>query len=140
MLRTAAGFVAVLLLLSMAPVATAGDDADRGMVLWSEEGPRKIDAKERAVYIQTAEYLEARMREIETVRPGTQYREIKEHFRRDGGLSMPPPHRFVNVLCPHIKLHISFKGEKVGEPFREIPDGAIVESVSPPFLEAPQHD
>ena len=59
---------------------------------------------------------------------------------RDGGLSSPPPHRFVNILCPYIKIDVTFQGEQELRPFAEIPADAAIAAVSRPYFEQPYMD
>jgi hypothetical protein len=52
----------------------------------------------------------------------------------------PPPHRFVNILCPFIKIDVSFEGEYKGHPFWPIPEDARVSAVTKSYFEQPYVD
>jgi hypothetical protein len=77
------------------------------------------------------EWLEARLREAETVRVGSTYKDVVKFFRRDGGLVERGKHRLVSVLCPYLKIDVEFdSGAK-----HPVPADAKVTAVSKPYFE-----
>ncbi len=113
---------------------------DKQLLIPTTSGFVKLSPQETEKYIQVEEYLRERLREVESVQPGVEYNLLLKHFTADGGLSSPPPHRFVNILCPYIKIDVTFQGERELEPFAEIPADAAVAEVSRPYFEPPSMD
>ena len=133
------GYLGLSALVALASLS-ATSHAEQGMRIPTSAGWVSLDEREAETYQLVDRYLSDRMREVESVRPGATFEEMAVHFRRDGGLSSPPPHRFVHVLCPYIKVHVSFEGESAGEAFRRIPPKAKIASISRPFLDYPYTD
>ncbi|MFQ5351157.1 MAG: hypothetical protein ACE5EG_12010 [Thermoanaerobaculia bacterium] len=124
-------------LLALAALAFSSDG---GLILPTANGLVRLSADEVALYQAVDGYLGDRLAEVERVRPGMTFEEFSLFFHRDGGLVSPPPHRFVHVLCPFIKLDVEFEGEDVGGPYRRFPPDARIARVSKPYLEQPYTD
>ncbi len=101
----------------------------------TEDGWRVIAGEEAKAYHTTNKWLEARLKEVDSVKIGSTYAEVVKVFHRDGGLSSAKKHRFVLILCPFLKIDVEFEdkpGVKVGHP---VPVTATVVSVSKPYFE-----
>lgn len=117
------------------------------MLMWScshdrsvVSGPVKLDRTETRRYLEVDAYLWTRMQEVESIKVGTTYRGLRALFEEDGGISSPPPHRFRNILCPFIKIDVSFEGEDKGHAFWPIPEHARVSAVTKSYFEQPYED
>lgn len=106
----------------------------RDLQISTENGWRALSGKEAEAYRTTRSYLQARLKEIETLRIGSSYADLSRHFKRDGGISAAYRHRFVMILCPMIKVDVEFeeKGVKVKWPIRPT---AKITKISRPYLE-----
>lgn len=101
----------------------------------TETGHRKITGKEAQAYHTTNAWLGVRLKEVESIRVGSTYRDVARYFRRDGGIAEPTEHRFVSILCPFLKINVEFE-EKEGVKAREpLAATAKVVSVSKPYFE-----
>ena len=101
----------------------------------TEEGWRLIAGEEANAYHTTNKWLEARLKEVESVKIGSTYADVVKIFHRDGGVSSVSKHRFVHILCPFIKIDVEFEdkpGVKSGYP---VPATATVVSISRPYFE-----
>jgi hypothetical protein len=124
-------FLLALLILSCSP---------GGLVISSGSDLVKLDRAEARRYLEVDAYLSQRLKEVESIKVGTTYRVLKKYFSEDGGISSPPPHRFVNVLCPFIKINVSFEGENRDHYLARIPDEARVSAVTGSYFEQPYYD
>ena len=125
--------------MSLGGVALAGEamaaDPIGDVLISTEDGWRVIAGEEARTYHAVNSWLEARYKEVESVKVGSTYAEVLKVFHRDGGLSAPNRHRFVLILCPYLKIDLEFEdkpGVKVGYP---VPATAKVVSVSKPYFE-----
>ena len=125
--------------LSLGSVVLAGEamasDPVGDVRISTEDGWRLIAGEEAKAYHATNKWLEARLKEVESVKVGSTYAEVVKVFHRDGGLSSAKSHRFVLVLCPFLKIDVEFEdkpGVKVGHP---VPATAKVVSVSKSYFE-----
>ena len=101
----------------------------------TEDGWRVIAGEEAKAYHAANVWLEARHKEVESVKVGTTYAELTKMFHRDGGVSKVTTHRFVLILCPFLKIDVEFEdqsGVKVGYP---VAPTAKVSNVSKPYFE-----
>jgi hypothetical protein len=110
------------------------------ILISSDSGLVKLDRAETRHYLEVEAYLSQRLNEVERIKVGTTYRDLKKLFREDGGISSPPPHRFVNVLCPFVKINVSFDGEDRNHFLWPIPDEARVSAVTGSYFERPYDD
>lgn len=113
---------------------------EKTLIIPASKGFVELDLDTSRRYLETEDYLRRRLQEVNEVRVTSTYLQVMRSFRHDGGISSPPPHRFVNILCPYIKLDVTFQGETRGRPFDSIPENALVESVSKAYLETPYYD
>jgi len=123
--------------------AQAGIPAEvpaKQLVIPTSRGFVKLSAEQTESYLQVQNYIHERLQEVDAVKPGLAYSALLKHFTADGGLSSPPPHRFVNILCPYIKIDVTFQGEQELRPYSEIPLDAEVAEVSKPYFEQPALD
>ena len=124
---------------SLGGVVLAGEamaaDPTGDIRIATEDGWRVIAGQEAKAYHAANEWLEARHKEVESVKVGTTYAELVKVFHRDGGLSKVTTQRFVLILCPFLKIDVEFEdkpGVKVGYP---VSATAKVVSVSKPYFE-----
>jgi hypothetical protein len=115
-----------------------GSCSHGGIVVTTSSGLVRLDRTETRRYLEVEAYLWKRMKEVESIRIGITYRGLRMFFVEDGGISSPPPHRFVNILCPFIKIDVSFEGEDRARSFWPIPDDARVSAVTRSYFE-PQY-
>ncbi|MGL4462538.1 MAG: hypothetical protein ACRC1K_10305 [Planctomycetia bacterium] len=125
--------------LSLGGVVLAGEamaaDPTGDIRISTEDGWRVITGEEAKTYHAVNAWLEARHKEVESVKVGSTYAEVVKVFHHDGGLSAANSHRFVLILCPYLKIDVEFEdkpGVKVGHP---VPVTAKVVSVSKPYFE-----
>lgn len=111
-------------------VALASD-----VMIPTEDGWRRLTGREAKEYQQTQSYLQARLREAESVKIGSTYADLTRYFKRDGGISPVYQHRFVMILCPMIKVDVEFevKGAKSKWPINPT---AKITKISKPYLQA----
>jgi hypothetical protein len=96
---------------------------------------QQLNHAQTQAYLTVDKYLWERWDEVRSIKVGTTYRELRRFFREDGGITFRE-HRFVNTLCPFIKLNINFEGEDTApSPFWPIPDEARISSVSEPYFQ-----
>jgi len=126
--------------LLCAQVVAPAEVPARQLVIPTSTGFVKLTSQETESYIKVQDYIRERLQEVDAVKPGLPYSSLSKHFTTDGGLSSPPPHRFVNILCPYIKIEVTFQGEGELRPFSEIPADAEVLEVSKPYFEEPYLD
>lgn len=125
--------------LTLGGVVLAGEakaaDPAGDVRISTEDGWRLVAGEEAKAYHATNKWLEARLKEIESVKVGATYADVIKVSHRDGGLSSAKSHRFVLILCPLLKIDVEFEdksGGKVGHP---VPATAKVVSVSKPYFE-----
>jgi len=101
----------------------------------TDSGHRDIAGKEAEAYHAVNAWLEARLKEADSIRVGSTYADVAQHFKGDGGLSVVTTHRFVSILCPYLKIDVEFEegGAKVRG--RPVAAAAKVVSVSKPYFE-----
>jgi hypothetical protein len=108
-------------------------DADGKGVLYlpAHDGMRVLNAKDTAAYQAHTAWLEERYKEAASVKVGSTYADVVKHFRGDGGLSPVKGGRFVNVLCPLMKIDVEFEVVRGGV----MSDTSRVIRVSRPYFE-----
>ena len=119
-------------LAAVAALAAAGGDVT---VITDTGDHRAITGAQAEAYHATNAWLEARLREVESIRIGSMYGDVAKLFKRDGGIAEPTRHRFVSILCPFLKIDVEFE-EKEGVKARHpLSATAKVVSVSRPYFE-----
>jgi hypothetical protein len=129
-------FKRCLLLVALLVLSCSGGR----LVISSSSGPLILDRAETRHYQEVEAYLSQRLKEVESIKVGTTYRNLRKFFTEDGGISSPPPHRFINILCPFVKINVSFDGEDRNHSLWPIPDEARVSVVTGPYFEQPYFD
>ena len=99
--------------------------------LTTDSGFRKLAGAEADAYVAANAFMEARWKEIEKLGPGSTHAELTATFRHDGGLSEVDKHRYVLILCPIIKINVTFENN----PATSIPADAKIATVSAPHFE-----
>jgi hypothetical protein len=87
------------------------------------------------VAVEQTEWIAARLREIEALKPGMTREDLMETFQEEGGLSGRTVQRFALRECPYIKADVRFEAvEGPEDDGTRSPRDKIV-SISKPFLE-----
>ena len=108
-------------------------DADPKGVLYlpTHDGMRGLNAKDAAAYRAANDWLEERYREAASVKVGSTYADVVKHFRADGGLMPIRGGRYVNILCPLMKIDVEFEPDQRGL----VAPATRVTRVSRPYFE-----
>jgi hypothetical protein len=101
------------------------------MYLPTNNGMRELKGKELEAYQTANAWLEERYREAQSIKVGSTYADVVRHFRSDGGLTQVGKSRFVNILCPLVKIDVEFERVR-GD---TMPPTAKVTKVSRPYFE-----
>lgn len=120
--------------VSMASVALGQNQAG-DVRIPTYDGYRDLKGKEAAAYHAINKWLEARMKEAQSIGVGSTFADVVKVFRGDGGLSTVTKHRFVLILCPYVKVDMEFETAKGGKAKYPLPAEAKVVSVSKPYFE-----
>ena len=108
------------------------DAAPKGPIyLPTNDGMRELKGKELEAYQAANAWLEERFREAQSIKVGSTHADVVKHFRSDGGLTQVGKSRFVNILCPLMKIDVEFEPAK-GD---TLPPRAKVTKVSRPYFE-----
>jgi hypothetical protein len=99
--------------------------------LTTDAGHRRLAGAEAEAYRAANAFLEARLREAAALQPGAAYADVARSFTLDGGLQGGDSRRFVSILCPLIKIDVTFEQP----PGRPIAADLKVVKVSKPYLE-----
>jgi hypothetical protein len=101
------------------------------LYLPTNNGFRELKGKELEAYETANAWLEERLKEAESIKVGSTYADVCKSFRTDGGITPIGKHRFVNTLCPYLKIDVEFEVVK-GD---TLPPTAKVTKVSRPYFE-----
>ena len=120
-------------MLFVAAYSVAGTDGD--IFISTGTGDREIKGKDAEDYRIVNAWMEARLKETESIRVGSTYADVAKCFTQDGGLCQPPKYRFVSILCSMMKIDVEFdrKGE-AKDGFLPPPSAKVV-AVSRPYFE-----
>ena len=89
------------------------DAAPKGpLYLPTNNGMRELKGKDAETYETTNAWLEERFREAQSIKVGSTYADVVKYFRTDGGLTQVGKSRFVNILCPLMKIDVEFEPVK----------------------------
>lgn len=133
-MRTTGKFIAALGCIGLAAVAFAMAGGDVHVITDTGEH-RTIAGQEAEDYRVTNAWLEARLKEVESIRTGSTYADVARHFRRDGGISEVTKHRFVSILCPFVKIDVEFEESEGVKARQPLAAAARVVRVSRPYFE-----
>ena len=97
----------------------------------TSQGFRELKGKDREAYETTNAWLEERLKEAQSIKVGSTYADVCVYFRIDGGLAPVGKARYVNILCPLLKIDVEFEPVKGGP----LPPAAKVAKVSRPYFE-----
>jgi hypothetical protein len=134
-MRTTRQFIASLGCISLAAVAAFATPGGDIHVITDAGDHRTITGEQAEAYRATNAWLEARLKEVESVRVGSTYGGVAKHFKRDGGIAEPAKHRFVSILCPFLKIDVEFEVKEGVKARGPLAATAKVVSVSKPYFE-----
>ncbi len=87
-------------------------------------------------------WLQARMTEATSVKPGATRADLLKIFEADGGLQRIPAARYVLITCHLIKVDVEFEPPEPPSADQPVPADADLKiaTVSKPYLEYPAKD
>jgi hypothetical protein len=105
-----------------------------GYGAFSVEFPTEANHKS-AQTVQHSEWIQASLRQIETIKVGMTRGDLLKVFKEEGGLSARLRRRYVYGECPNIKVDVEFEAAGTpGDKLTEHADDRIIK-ISKPFLE-----